>query len=96
MRQLNKSLYGTKDASSNWGAEYRRAMLKLLFVQGTSSPCLFYHPGKDVRVVVYGDDFTVLGKEEYLNLFSSLLRNGKLTIKLGSDRKWVTTRVLGY
>ena len=36
-----------------------------------SSPCLFYHPGKDVRAVVYGDDFTLLGSESNLNWFKA-------------------------
>jgi len=32
-------------------------------IRGNSSPCLFHHPGKVVRAVVYGDGFTVLRAE---------------------------------
>ena len=37
------------------------------FFRRLSSPCLFYHPGKDFTAVVYGDDFTLLGAEAQLN-----------------------------
>ena len=69
--KLNKSMYGTRDASLNWENEYIRFMTGIGFVRGLSSPCLFYHPGKDIRAVVYGDDFTLLGSEEHLNWFKA-------------------------
>ena len=69
--KLNKSMYGTRDASLNWENEYIRFMLSVGFVRGLSSPCLFYHPGKDIRAVVYGDDFTLLGAEEALDWFKA-------------------------
>ncbi len=31
------------------------------FKQGSHSACVFYHEQRNVRVVVHGDDFTVLG-----------------------------------
>ncbi len=31
------------------------------FTQGSYSECMFYHEEKDIRAVVRGDDFTVLG-----------------------------------
>ena len=55
----------------NWENEYIRFMTGIGFVRGLSSPCLFYHPGKDIRAVVYGDDFTLLGCEEHLNWFKA-------------------------
>ena len=69
--KLNKSMYGTRDASLNWENEYIRFMESVGFIRGLSSPCLFYHPGKDIRAVVYGDDFTLLGSENYLNWFKT-------------------------
>jgi len=69
--KLNKSMYGTRDASLNWENEYIRFMTSIGFIRGLSSPCLFYHPGKDIRAVVYGDDFTLLGAEEQLNWFKT-------------------------
>ncbi len=65
--KLNKSMYGTRDASLNWENEYIRFMESVGFIRGLSGPCLFYHPGKDIRAVVYGDDFTLLASEEQLD-----------------------------
>ena len=64
-------MYGRRDASLNWENEYIRFMTGAGFVRGLSSPCLFYHPAKDIRAVVYGDDFTLLGSEEHLNWFKA-------------------------
>ena len=36
-------------------------MVLLGFVPGVSNPCLFYHPQRDLRVLVHGDDFIGLG-----------------------------------
>ena len=69
--KLNKSMYGTRDASLNWENEYICFMASVGFVKGLSSPCLFYHPGKDIRAVVYGDDFTLLGSEIQLDWFKA-------------------------
>ena len=67
--KLNKSMYGTRDASLNWEIEYIRFMNKVGFTTGISSPCLFYHKAKDIRAVIYGDDFTLLGDEKALDWF---------------------------
>ena len=77
--KLNKSMYGIGDASLNWENEYIRFMTSVGFVRGLSSPCLFYHPGKYVRAVVYGDDFTMLGAEEQFVGFASAadLKDGR-------------------
>ena len=44
-------------------------MESLGFSKGKSTPCLFYHEPRNLRVVVYGDDFTVLGSEQELDWF---------------------------
>ena len=67
--RLNKSMYGTRDASMNWECEDIRFMYSKGFKTGASSPCIFYHKGKGIRAVVYGDDFTLLGEEKDLNWF---------------------------
>ena len=46
-----------------------RVLEKIGFVNGVASPCVFYHRERDVRAVVHGDDFTVLGQETQLNWF---------------------------
>ena len=63
---LKKSLYGTRDAPSNWEATIRRIMKVLGFTQGRSNSCLYYHPTRHIRVEVHGDDFTGLGTKEHL------------------------------
>jgi len=67
--KLAKSMYGTHDAAYNWEEEYTKFMIKNGFIQGKSNPCLFYHPGKDIRAVIYGDDFTMLGSDDALDWF---------------------------
>jgi len=73
--KLLKSMYGTRDAILNWEEEYVRFMVSVGFVRGLSSPCLFYHPGKDIRAVVYGDDFIILGAEHQLDWFKKQIES---------------------
>lgn len=72
--KLNKSMYGTRDASLNWECEYIRFMESVGFKRGLSSPCLFYHEAKDLRAVIYGDDFTLLGAEHHLDWFKTEIK----------------------
>ena len=39
------------------------------FKAGRISPCTFWHQQRSIRVVVHGDDFTVLAQEEQLDWF---------------------------
>ena len=61
--RLKKSLYGTRDAAQNWEAEYTSLLVSLGFQPGKASPCTFWHKERDVRIVVHGDDFTVLSDQ---------------------------------
>ena len=70
---LKKSLYGTRDAPSNWEATIWKVMKILGFTQGLSNSCLYYHPTKHIRVEVHGDDFTGLGAKEHLEWFAKEL-----------------------
>ena len=67
--RLFKPLYGARDAAQNWEVEYSRFMESIGFTRGTSTPCSFHNQEKELRVVVHGDDFTVLGWEHQLNWF---------------------------
>ena len=58
---LNVSMYGTRDAASNWESKYQSVLKGLGFVMGKSNPCVFLHKEKDIRTVVHGDDFTSEG-----------------------------------
>ena len=61
--RLNKAMYGTRDAAQNWEMAYAEFMEDIGFVRGILSPCVFYHAERELRVVVHGDDFTILGWE---------------------------------
>ena len=65
--KLIKAMYGTRDAPQNWEFEYTDFMVGLGFRQGKATPCSFYHEPRNLRVVIYGDDFTVLGPEDNLD-----------------------------
>ena len=69
--KLNESMHGTRDASLNWEVEYIRFMESSGFKKGLSSPCLFHNKSRDIRAVIYGDDFTRLGSEDALNWFKA-------------------------
>ena len=66
---LVKSLQGTRDAAQNWEVKYSNLVKRIGFTQGKSTPCMFYHKERKLRVVVHGDDFTILGHEEDLDWF---------------------------
>ena len=42
-------------------------------MRGRATPCAFFMKDKNVRVVVHGDDFTVLGHEEDLDWFRRVI-----------------------
>ena len=48
--KLLMSMYGTRDAALNWAAECRATLVVDAYRQGQASPCLFFHPGKDVSM----------------------------------------------
>jgi hypothetical protein len=37
------------------------------FVRGRASPCVYYHEKRDVRMVIHGDDLTLLGYDHDLD-----------------------------
>ena len=63
---LKRSLYGTRDAPSNWEKAIKDALEGLDFRQGRSNPCLYFHEEKSLRLNVHGDGFTVVGSYEEL------------------------------
>ena len=71
---LIKSLQGTRDAAQNWEAAYTHLLTNNGFTQGKSTPCMFYHPQRNIRVVVHGDDFTILGHEKELDWFRGVIQ----------------------
>ena len=87
--KLNFSLYGTRDAASNWEDCYTEFLKSIGFTQGVSSPCVFFNPKRDISLVVHGDDFTFLGRGSDLTWFKEQLQK-RFLIKdrgiLGPDK----------
>ena len=79
--RLNYSLYGTRDAATNWESHYTQLFFDVGFKQGVASPCIFSHVERDVRVVVHGDDFTVLATQDSIDWLAEYL-GSKLKLKL--------------
>ena len=68
---LNLSMYGTRDAASNWEAsnweaKYMEELTALGFARGRSNPCVFRHYERDIDTVVHGDDYFSCGSAESL------------------------------
>jgi hypothetical protein len=86
--KLNYSLYGTRDAASNWEQTYTEFMIGIGFEQGKSSPCIFRNAKQDIVTVVHGDDFTSLAPEKSLRWLANEFKK-KFEIKdrgiLGPD-----------
>jgi hypothetical protein len=70
---LLKTMYGTVDASARWQAHYAKVLTDNGFAQGRSNPALFVHPGRDIRLLVHGDDFLVEMPADQAAFFESLL-----------------------
>ena len=96
--RLNLSLYGTRDAAQNWTQEYTRTLIKAGFTVGKASPCHFWHENKQLALTVHGDDFTISGSEDNLNLLTEEMKK-KWDIKsaiLGPDHHHASEiKVLG-
>ena len=67
--ELVNAMYGARDAAQNWEAAYIQFRNELGFVSGKATPCVCSHGERELRVVVHGDDITVLGYEKELNCF---------------------------
>ena len=64
---LQRTLYGTRDAASAWNTCIQSELVdKLGFRCGKTSPCLFHHPTRGIRLLIHGDDFVCLGTPQEL------------------------------
>ena len=72
--ELLQSIYGTRDASAHWEGEYTRTLLASSFPQGAASPCHFFHETGNVRVLVHGNDFVVVGSRAGQGKFRDMIR----------------------
>ena len=85
--ELQYSLYGTRDAAANWHKAYSQHLKDIGFEQGDSNPCLFYHPGRQIRLLVHGDDYVGVADDYQLKWLQKKIED-KFEIKsqtLGPD-----------
>ena len=78
--KLLKSMYGARQAASNWEYFYAEVLKVAGLVQGVSNPCLFIHPERRIRVWVHGDDFVMLGVHEDL-MWAEKIVNARIKMK---------------
>ena len=71
--KLNLSLYGTRDAASNWQEHLSAHMLTLGFERGIGHPSVFHHRDKQIVTLVHGDDYTSAGSPASLRWFRNML-----------------------
>ena len=48
--------------------DYTELMKEAGFERGKSNPCAFWHPVREIRCVVHGDDFRCVGMEETVGI----------------------------
>ena len=87
--KLLYTLYGLRTAASSWEKAYSGTLEKSGFRPGSASTCTFFHPEKEIRIVVHGDDFIVEGREEDLQWTRKVLESEylvKMRALLGPER----------
>ena len=72
---LQMSLYGTRDAATNWQEEVAKEMLSWGFERGRYNPCLYYHKSTGLKTLVHGDDFVSVGSRAATSQFRKKLEN---------------------
>ena len=87
--RLRRHLYGTRGAAAGWEDEYSSFLIDTGFRRGVASGCIFHREERQLSVVVYGDDFTVVGAcddipwyEEQMESKYAISKRGRL----GSDK----------
>ena len=66
---MKKSMYGTRDAASNWERDWQEHVKNWGFQLGLSSKNLFHHKENRVSGLTHGDDFVLAGPTNKLMEF---------------------------
>ena len=73
--RLIQMMYGCRDAGVCWEFTIAELLINGLgFMQGRSSPCIYFHRVRKLRVWVHGDDFVPMGSISDVRWFESELR----------------------
>ena len=73
--RLLRALYGTRQAARALEEEYTKTLKGAGFQRENCNRCMYYHPSRDVGVLVHGDDFTAAGSESELQYVEEVLQN---------------------
>ena len=60
---MKKSMYGTRDAASNWERDWQENVKNCGFQLGLSSKNLFHHKENRISGLIHGDDFVLTGRQ---------------------------------
>ena len=60
--KLNLSLYGTRDAASNWQKHLTKHLEEIGFISGIGHPSVYHHKARGLVTLVHGDDYTTAGE----------------------------------
>ncbi len=52
---------GMRTAASSWEKECTKILVEAGFLVGKANACTFYHPNREIRIFVHGEDFVVTG-----------------------------------
>ena len=88
--KLRHWLYGFRPAAVAWENHYAKKLQNEGFNRGLATPVSFYHKGRDVSLVVHGDDFTFVGEDQDLNWVEGLMKRWyevKVRARLGPGTK---------
>eukprot|EP00973_Karenia_brevis_P066489 9242322-Karenia_brevis.AAC.1 len=82
-------MYGTRGAAQNWQNCVNDTLVKHGFVQAKSSPCIFWHPSKNIATMVHGDDFVSTATGNALRWLESAIRKSFeiTTTVIGPERE---------
>jgi len=101
--ELLVSMYGTRSAAKNWQMCYSELLVAAGFKMGKTNSCIFFHPERQIRTMVHGDDFVSVASQENLAWLKGVLE-GKFetkTIVIGPDKNdcksaRVLNRIISY
>ena len=71
--KLKRWLYGMRGAAQAWETLYAEKLGAVGFEQGVSSPAVFYNPTTEPRLVVHGDDFTLLAYADEIEKLKQMM-----------------------
>ena len=88
--KLELCLYGTRDVAKGWQDTLSDQLVSCGFVRGVGHPSVFWHPERQIRTLVHGDDYVSGGMAEYLDWLQESVEEAYeiKTQKLGMLAGW--------